>query len=130
MEWYLPCEFYIFEKTKSMKNKFILPLTIAAAFSLVSCESDVERYCFTVSERAPMVGSRVSFNAACSEGIDLYHWNFGDGMDTVTRTPSVMHSYEFPGTYVVSLHGTTPAIESHCPPDAGASGARQTIDVK
>ncbi len=113
-----------------MKTKGIVLLSLFAALGLTSCESDIERYCFTVSERSPSVGSRVTFNAACSEGIDLYHWNFGDGMDTVTRTSSVTHAYDFPGSYVVSLHGTTPAIESHCPPDAGANGARQSIEVK
>jgi hypothetical protein len=122
--------FFNFEKIRSMKNRFILPISILATFALGSCETDVERYCFTVSDRAPSAGSRVTFNAACSEGVELYHWNFGDGVDTVTRTPSVNHAFEFPGSYVVSLHGTTPAIESHCPPDAGANGARQTVDVK
>lgn len=113
-----------------MKSRFILPVSIFTSLALISCEADIERYCFTVSERSPSVGSRVSFNAACSEGIELYHWNFGDGMDTITRTPSVTHVFDFPGSYVVSLHGTTHAIESHCPPNAGATGARQTVDVK
>jgi chitodextrinase len=114
-----------------MRNKFLLPAGLMfIGLALSSCESEVERYCFTVSDREPSAGTRVTFNGSCSEGIDLYHWNFGDGKDTVTRTETVEHVYEFPGSYQISLHSTTPQIESHCPPDAGSNGARQTIEVK
>jgi hypothetical protein len=114
-----------------MKKRLFYSVTaLASILALASCESDVQRYCFTVSERTPVAGNRVSFNADCSEGIDLYHWNFGDGKDTITRSSTVYHVYDFPGSYQISLHGTNPAIASHCPPDAGANGARQTIEVK
>lgn len=114
-----------------MQNKLFLPAAfLLSSLFLISCESESERYCFTVSDRAPVAGSRVTFNGTCSEGVELYHWNFGDGKDTVTRSATVEHAYEHPGTYEISLHSTTPVTEDHCPPNAGANGARQTIEVK
>ena len=114
-----------------MKKHHVLPgLLLAGAAFLSSCEDNVERYCFTVSDREPTSGTRVTFNGTCSEGVKLYHWNFGDGTDTVTTSPSVDYAFKSPGTYEVSLHGTTPEIVDHCPPNAGPTGARQTVTVK
>ena len=113
-----------------MRRNLILLFSISVSgFFLSSCEQDMERFCFNASNRAPEVGSRVTFNASCSEGVELYHWNFGDGRDTVTKSSSVQHSFETAGTYEVTLHGTQQQIQEHCPPDAGANGARQTIEV-
>ncbi len=114
-----------------MKKQHLLPaLLLSCAALLSSCEENVERYCFSVSDREPTAGTRVTFNGACSEGVRLYHWNFGDGTDTVTTTPSVDYAFKNAGTYEVSLHGTTPEIVDHCPPAAGLNGARQTVTVK
>jgi hypothetical protein len=97
---------------------------------LSSCERTIERYCFTVSNRSPKASERTTFNASCSEGIELYHWNFGDGRDTVTKSQTVDHAFEFPGTYQVTLHATHPQISGECPPDPAAnSGATQSVTV-
>ena len=114
-----------------MQIKHILPAVFVGAAALFSsCEENIERYCFTVSEREVQVGARVKFNADCAEGIDQYHWNLGDGVDSVTSTPTVEYAFKTPGTYEVSLHSTTVETQDMCAPNAGANGARQTIEVK
>ena len=95
-----------------------------------SCEQNIERYCFTASNRSPKINERITFNAQCSEGVDLYHWNFGDGRDTVTKKNTIEYSFEQPGEYQVTLHSTHMQIQNDCPPNPSAnSGARQTIIV-
>jgi len=122
---------YLQLKIRSMRRNVIIFVSLAVSgIFLTSCEEDVERFCFSASDRAPKANSRVTFNASCSEGVELYHWNFGDGTDEVTKTSSVEHVFEYPGTYEVSLHGTQAQIQNHCPPEAGPTGARQTIEVQ
>jgi len=115
-----------------MKRLSILSL-IAFGTMLVlgSCERTVERYCFTVSNKAPKVGERTTLDAKCSEGVDLYHWNFGDGRDTVTKTNTVDHAFEHPGQYEITLHSTHLQIQDGCGPNPAANaGARQSVTVE
>jgi PKD repeat protein len=60
----------------------------------------------------------------------LYHWNFGDGKDTVTKANTVEHRYEFEGVYEVTLHNTTAAMSDHCPPGGYGNVARTSIEVQ
>jgi PKD repeat protein len=114
-----------------MKRSTYLTIGIfVGTLILSSCERNIERYCFTVSNRSPKASERTTFNASCSEGLDLYHWNFGDGHDTVTKTQTVNHAFDFPGTYQVTLHTTHPQVANGCDPNPAAnSGATQSVTV-
>ncbi|MEZ5172407.1 MAG: PKD domain-containing protein [Bacteroidia bacterium] len=109
-----------------------LSLSIAAvcliAFS--SCDSNEVKLCFKADNPYPKVNERVTFSAGCSENIQLYHWNFGDGKDTVTKTNTVDHRFEYEGYYEVTLHNTTEAMVDHCPPDGNGRVARASIEVQ
>lgn len=109
----------------------LLPLLVFASFLVLlsSCESNELRLCFEANNKMPKVMERVTFKADCSEGVDLYHWNFGDGIDTVTRTSTVEHSFAQEGYYTVTLHNTEPQIVSHCPPGGSGNVASTTVEV-
>ena len=112
-----------------MKLKFLSIATIVIAFSFSSCDSNDLRLCFEVDDMTPKQNQRVIFNASCSENVDLYHWNFGDGRDTVTRVSSVEHIFTESGYYNVTLHNTAQAIVEHCPPGGSGNVASQSIEV-
>lgn len=57
---------------------------------------------FTVTPSSPTDNQTVLFDASTSQGsIAEYNWNFGDGGRGSGRTDD--HSYDLPGTYVVTL---------------------------
>jgi PKD repeat protein len=100
-----------------------------SAFLLSSCDSNEVRLCFKADKQYPKAMERVTFSAACSENIDLYHWNFGDGRDTVTRGSSVEHVFVQDGYYTVTLHNTEVSISDHCPPGGSGVVASTNIEV-
>lgn len=114
-----------------MKLKFFSLATIALAFAAVlsSCESNDLRLCFESDAQSVKVNQRVKFNASCSENVEIYHWNFGDGRDTVTRGNTVEHTFDYPGTYYVTLHNTQQAIVDDCSPGGGGAVASRNIEV-
>jgi hypothetical protein len=107
----------------------ILPAFALLLFTFSSCDDNAMRMCFDADDRNPQAGQRVKFNASCSEGMDVYHWNFGDGRDTVTKTPVVEHVFKMAGYYSVSLHNTTIQVADDCPPNGNGSSAAVTIEV-
>lgn len=109
----------------------LLPLTVFASLLIVlnSCNSNELRLCFETNNKMPKVMERVTFTADCSEGVDLYHWNFGDGIDTVTRVSKVEHTFAQEGYYTVTLHDTKQQIVSHCPPGGSGNVASTTVEV-
>lgn len=114
-----------------MKLKFLSLVTVALGFTATfsSCDSNDLRLCFEADDMTPKANQRVKFNASCSENVDLYHWNFGDGRDTVTRASSVEHIFTESGYYEVTLHNTAPVIEEHCPPGGSGNVASRSIEV-
>jgi len=114
-----------------MKPKFLSLAAIALAFTatMSSCDSNDLRLCFEADDITPKQNQRVKFNASCSENVDVYHWNFGDGRDTVTRVNSVEHVYTQQGYYTVSLHNTAQAVVEHCPPGGSGNVASRSIEV-
>jgi len=105
-------------------------MAILAIGALSSCDSNEVKLCFKADSTTPKVNERVTFSAGCSENIQLYHWNFGDGKDTVTKSNTVEHRFEYPGYYEVTLHNTTEAMSDHCPPDGNGRLARTSIEVQ
>jgi hypothetical protein len=125
-------EFYTFTyNTLTMKLKFFSLAAIALAFTATfsSCDSNDLRLCFEADDLTPKQNQRVKFNASCSENVDLYHWNFGDGRDTVTRVNTVEHAYTEQGYYNVTLHNTAQAVVDHCPPGGSGNVASRSIEV-
>jgi len=58
--------------------------------------------CFTPSRRSGSVPLAVTFDPKCSTGaVANYSWDFGDGETSENRKPA--HTFEFPGTYNVTL---------------------------
>jgi len=64
--------------------------------------------CFTWTPSIPKVGQTVTFDASASRPnggtIVDYAWNFGDG--SVSHGKTVIHTYNSPGTYTVTLNVT------------------------
>lgn len=61
---------------------------------------------FTFSPTAPTQGTSVNFNASTSTSaapIVEYRWDFGDGSTATRTTATVAHTFDDPGTYVVTL---------------------------
>ena len=61
---------------------------------------------FTFSPTAPTQGTSVNFNASTSTSADPiveYRWDFGDGSTSTRTTATVAHTFDDPGTYVVTL---------------------------
>jgi PKD repeat protein len=114
-----------------MKLKFFSLATIALAFTATfsSCDSNDLRLCFEADSQNVKVSQRVKFNASCSENVELYHWNFGDGRDTVTRVNTVEHTFEDEGNYYVTLHNTQQAIADECAPGGNGAVASRNIEV-
>ena len=84
------------------KLKFIIPILL---LSLSSCINTTPRYndvnaCFVVTGDIHYVNEAVSF-VDCSQYVEEYEWNFGDGTTSNQRNPA--HVYTMPGTYQVSL---------------------------
>jgi PKD repeat protein len=108
-------------------------ISIFAAFivtiALSSCDKNEMRMCFESSDKAAKVNQRVTFNASCSVGMEEYHWNFGDGKDTVTRTQSVEHTFDYAGYYTVALHNTNARISNDCPPNGNGNAASTSIEI-
>lgn len=108
-------------------------ISIFAAFIgsivLTSCDKNEMRMCFESSNKTAQVNQRVTFNASCSIGMEEYHWNFGDGKDTVTRTQSVEHTFDYAGYYAVSLHNTNVRISTECPPNGAGNSASSSIEI-
>ena len=97
--------------------------------SLSSCDKNEMRMCFESSDKTAKVNQRVTFNASCSVGMEEYHWNFGDGKDTVTRTQSVEHTFDYAGYYTVSFHNTNVRIVTVCPPNGNGNSASSSIEI-
>jgi len=62
----------------------------------------------TFSPAAPAVGQNVNFNASATvpgsgRTIRTYAWDFGDGEQKTTTTPTTSHDYQTAGSYVVTL---------------------------
>jgi PKD repeat protein len=102
---------------------------LAGSFLLSSCDTNEVRLCFKADKQYPKAMERVTFSAACSENIDLYHWNFGDGIDTITKGSSVEHVFVQDGYYTVTLHNTDASIADHCPPGGAGVVASTSIEV-
>lgn len=69
---------------------------------------------FTVSPATPRVGDFVNFNASSSvpatgRTIRSYTWDFGDGEQKTTTTPTTTHDYQSVGTFTVTLTVTDDA---------------------
>jgi hypothetical protein len=115
-----------------MKKINLFIIAGLTTFLLNSCDPDVLRICFDAPSNVK-VNERVTLNAACSEGVKNYHWNFGDGENQITTTPSVEHIYKIAGNYEVSLHHTPVAPNStvdHCGPSPMANaGVTKRIQV-
>ena len=61
---------------------------------------------FTFSPTAPVQDTAVNFNASTSTSADAiveYRWDFGDGSTATRTTATVAHTFDDPGTYVVTL---------------------------
>lgn len=97
--------------------------------SLNSCDKNEMRMCFESSDKAAKVNQRVTFNASCSVGMEEYHWNFGDGKDTVTRTQTVEHTFDYAGYYTVALHNTNVRIDTECSPNGTGNAASASIEI-
>lgn len=109
--------------------KLIFASLTFLTFILSSCKDNSLRICFDSDDRTPNVGQRVTFNAACSEGVDLYHWNFGDGNDTITKVPTVQHAFQAQGYYTISLHNTATQVVGECSPNGNGNIATTTCEV-
>jgi PKD repeat protein len=69
---------------------------------------------FTTSPSDPRIGEFVSFNAsgslpATGRTIRSYSWDFGDGEQKTTTTPTTTHDYQRVGTFTVTLTVTDDA---------------------
>ena len=77
---------------------------------------------FTYSPASPMPGDVITFDASASYDPDgyiiLYTWDFGDGNNTFTTSPTVTHSYPIDADYTVELVVTD---------NSGANGASSAI---
>jgi PKD repeat protein len=59
---------------------------------------------FTMSPGSGMVLETITFDASASTGDPTdYQWDFGDGTQVVTQTPTVTHAYLLPDVYTVTL---------------------------
>jgi hypothetical protein len=67
---------------------------------------------FTVTPETANVGESVKFDASSSQSgwngtherpVIEYHWDFGDGNETTTSTPTIYHSFTSFGNYYVTL---------------------------
>jgi PKD repeat protein len=72
-------------------------------FTLQSCQKPTKA-CFvytigTITSNAPVV-----FDPSCSEMTGHFTWNFGDGTPDTTSYEAVVHNYQNPGTYTVTLN--------------------------
>lgn len=110
-------------------SRFILPVIAVGMLVFSSCDDNALRICFDADTTTPKVNQRVTFSASCSEGMEVYHWNFGDGVDSVTRTPTIQHTYTNAGYYNVRLHNTTEEIADFCSPNGDGRTASATIEV-
>ena len=84
------------------KLKFIIPILL---LSLSSCINTSPHYndvnaCFVVTGDIYYINEAVNF-VDCSQYVEEYEWNFGDGTTSNQRNPA--HVYTMPGTYQVSL---------------------------
>jgi PKD repeat protein len=59
---------------------------------------------FTMSPSGGSVLETITFDASASTGNPAdYQWDFGDGTQVVTQTPTVTHAYLLPDVYTVTL---------------------------
>lgn len=109
--------------------KIIFSACIFSVFLFSSCKDNELRMCFETDNNTPKVNERVNFNATCSKGLDLYHWNFGDGRDTITKVPNVQHTFDNAGYYTVTLHNTVTQVVGECSPNGNGNVASSTVEV-
>ena len=110
-------------------NRIAISAALFSIFALSSCDKNEMRMCFEASDKTAKVNQRVTFNASCSIGMEEYHWNFGDGRDTVTRTQTVEHTFESMGYYTVTLHNTNARIDTECSPNGNGNAASTSIEI-
>ncbi len=61
--------------------------------------------CFTPSRTSGLAPLTVAFDSKCSTGaVSSYKWAYGDGDESTSKSPN--HTFEFPGTYTVTLEVT------------------------
>jgi len=62
---------------------------------------------FTYSPERPIANQTITFDASSSYDPDgtivSYEWDFGDGSEETTTSPTIQHSYSIAGTYTVTL---------------------------
>jgi parallel beta-helix repeat protein len=82
-------------------------LSLLVFFPLVwACSSDEPvksinaKACFEIATEAKQ-GTAITFNAACSQNVVTYAWQFGDGSTSTEAAP--VHSYIQAGTFQVTL---------------------------
>lgn len=83
-----------------MKTKIYLLLAFAASLIMTACEYYPESD-FYADKYEVVVNERIYFTNT-SDNADSYEWDFGDG--TISFNYDASHSYEAPGTYVVTLY--------------------------
>jgi hypothetical protein len=102
--------------TFSEPGSFFVTLTIADEFgrsvsttrNVTVSQGTAPTASFTFSPTDPRTGESVNFNASASRPapgrtIVTYRWDFGDGVQQDTNSPTVSHTYTLPRTYSVTL---------------------------
>jgi PKD repeat protein len=108
--------------TFNSPGTFVVTLTVTDQFNRTASTSQVIDVGggpapvanFTTSPATPRVGEFVNFNASASvpatgRTIRTYTWDFGDGAQKTTTTPTTTHDYETVGTFTVTLTVTDDA---------------------
>ncbi len=79
----------------------------AALIVFVSVNGDIPPFAAFTAVNTSEAYVPVTFDASASKDIDgsivNYTWDFGDGSTQVTTTPVLDHSFDVPGSYVVTL---------------------------
>lgn len=76
-------------------------VAISLTLILSNCKRQEKPYACFIPPGTIAKGISVTFNSNCSEYVDEFNWDFGDGNTSTVEYPS--HVYEETGTYTVTL---------------------------
>src|SRR5687768_1385198 len=83
-----------------------LPLVIQVAFIIivVGCREDEDNVPLKACFEAPSTATRnqeINFDGSCSTSAESYHWDFGDGSESTSQSPT--HTFKGDGEYTIKL---------------------------
>lgn len=87
-----------------MAMKLSLVIQVAFIIIVVGCREDDDNVPLKACFEAPSTATRnqeINFDGSCSTSAEIYHWDFGDGSESTSQSPT--HTFKGDGEYTIKL---------------------------